>query len=372
MVDAKIKKKIEKLRREIRHHDYKYYVEDQPEISDTEYDRLYRELVKLEKQYPSLIIPDSPTRRVAGEPLKEFKQVRHRLPMLSLENAYSPEELLEFEKRIHRNLPAGGIVEYVIELKIDGVAINLEYEKGVFIRGSTRGDGMRGDDITVNLKTIKSIPLRLEKRKNISSLEIRGEVYMDRKGFEKLNKEKSRKGEPLMANPRNAAAGSLKLLDPREVAKRPLNLFVYGIGHRKGIGWSAHFEALKALKNMGFRVSPFIKSVKTMKEVIKFCNDWEAKKEKLGFEVDGLVIKVNSFVQQERLGSTTKNPRWAIAYKFQAMQATTRLKDIRVQVGRTGTLTPVAILKPVELSGSVISRATLHNEDELSPKWSRS
>ncbi len=360
--------KIKKLRQEIRHHDRKYYVEDQPEITDSEYDRLYRELVKLEKQFPFLVIPDSPTQRIAGEPLKEFKQVAHRVPMLSLENAYSPEELLEFEKRIHRNLKPHKVVEYVIELKIDGVAINLEYERGVFIHGSTRGDGVKGDDITVNLKTIKSLPLHLENGEGISLLEVRGEVYIDRKGFEKLNKEKSRNGEVLMANPRNAAAGSLKLLDPREVAKRPLNLFVHGIGHREGINWPTHYSALEALKHMGFRVSPFIKVVRSMKDAIEVCKEWEGKREKLGFEVDGLVIKVNQFTRQGVLGSTTKSPRWAIAYKFQAKQATTQLKDIEVQVGRTGTLTPVAILKPVELSGSTISRATLHNEDEIKRK----
>ena len=368
MAEDKIKNKIEKLRWEIRHHNRKYYIDDQPEITDNEYDKLYRELVRLEKQFPSFITPDSPTQRVAGGPLKKFKQVSHRLPMLSLENAYTPEELVEFEKRIHRNLGPGEAVEYVIELKIDGVAINLEYEKGVFVHGSTRGDGVKGDDITVNLKTIKTLPLRLEKGERVPLLEVRGEVYMDRYGFEKLNKEKGRMGEPLMANPRNAAAGSLKLLDPREVAKRPLNLFVHGIGHSEGINWPTHFTALEALKRMGFCVSPFIKVVRSMKDVVRICEKWESEREKLGFEVDGLVVKINSFAQQKRLGSTTKSPRWAIAYKFQAKQATTRLKDIEVQVGRTGTLTPVAILEPVELSGSIIRRATLHNEDEIKRK----
>lgn len=367
MVDEKIKRRIEKLRQEIRHHDYKYYIENQPEISDSEYDCLYRELVDLEKRYPSLVTPDSPTQRVSGEPIKEFRQVTHRIPMLSLENAYSQEELLEFDRRIHRNLGSEKI-EYVIELKIDGVAVNLEYENGIFSRGSTRGDGIRGDDITSNLRTIKTVPLCLEIGREIPFLEIRGEVYMDKKGFERLNREKARKGETLMANPRNACAGSLKLLDPREVAKRPLNVFIHGIGYREGIEWQSHFAAMESLRCMGFRVSPFLKRVASMEEVIQVCNEWEKKREELGFEVDGMVIKVDSFSQQEKLGSTTKNPRWAIAYKFSARQATTKLKDIEVQVGRTGTLTPVAILEPVELSGSIISRATLHNEDEIRRK----
>lgn len=365
-----IKKRIENLRGEIRHHDHMYYVENQPEISDAEYDRLYQELVKLESQFPSLITPDSPTQRVAGEPLQGFNTVTLRVAMLSLENVYTPDELREFEKRLRRVLGPREEVEYVVELKIDGVAINLEYENGLFIRGSTRGDGLNGDDITANLKTIKSLPLRLERGPGQmpSLVEVRGEVYIAKKGFEKLNKEKSRAGETLMANPRNAAAGSLKLLDPRLVAKRPLNIFVYGVGYRKGIDWPTHLAALAALKDMGFRVSPFIKVVKTIDEVIEACRDWQDKKDKLDFEIDGLVIKINAFNQQEELGHTTKSPRWAIAYKFTAKQATTRLKDIEVQVGRTGVLTPVAILEPVELSGSVISRATLHNEEEIKRK----
>lgn len=363
-----LQKKIETLRKEIRRHDYKYYVEGQPEIADPEYDRLYRELVELEKKYPSLVKNDSPTQRVGGEPIKEFMHLTHRVPMLSLENAYSPEELYDFEKRIRRILEEKPLVEYAVELKFDGVAINLEYEKGLFIRGSTRGDGVTGDDITLNLKTIRSLPLVLEGGKDIPFLEVRGEVYMDKKGFEKLNRGKKKSGEPLMANPRNAAAGSLKLLDPREVAKRPLNLFVHGLGYREGTIWDRHFDALKALKGMGFRISPLFELVRSMDEVIKISREWEKKREGLDFEVDGLVVKVNSFPQHEKLGSTTKNPRWAIAYKFSAKQATTTLKDIQVQVGRTGALTPVAILEPVELSGSTISRATLHNEDEIRRK----
>ncbi|MDH7517097.1 MAG: NAD-dependent DNA ligase LigA [Candidatus Thermoplasmatota archaeon] len=357
------KKEIEKLREQINYHNYMYYVENNPVISDYEFDQLLKKLEKLEAEYPDLITPDSPTQRVGGEPVEGFVSVEHKVAMLSLDNAYTHDELREFDERVRKNV---GDVEYVVEPKIDGVGVALLYENGVFVRGATRGDGFRGDDITVNLKTIRSIPLRL--RGNVlNNVEVRGEVYIPIDGFKKLNKEQEKKGELVFANPRNAAAGSIRQLDPRVVASRPLDIFVYFISYSDK-NFSTHEEALEALKKAGFRVNPLIKKVKDIEAAIKYCEELEKKREKLDYEIDGAVLKVNSLAQQKQLGETIKHPRWANAFKFTAKQATTKLNDIVVQVGRTGTLTPVAVLEPVQVGGVTVSRATLHNFDELKRK----
>lgn len=368
-----IKKKIEGLREKIRYHDYKYYVEDNPEISDSEYDKLMEELINIEKQYPGLVTPDSPTQRVGGQILNKFPVVEHSLPMLSLENVYSIDELVEFDKRVRKNLNESEI-EYSVELKIDGIAVSLTYKNSVFIKGVTRGDGLKGDDITLNLKTIKSVPLKLRisgqefNKKFGKTLEVRGEVFLPVEEFNRMNEKKEMSGEPLFANPRNAASGSLKLLDSRKVAKRKLDIFVHTIGFVDKKPWVSHYHALNELKLVGFKISPVLKLCKNLDEVIEICNQWETKRDKLSFATDGMVIKVDTFAQHEKLGSTTKNPRYAVAYKFQPKQATTKLINIEFGVGRTGAITPVAILEPVELAGSTISRCTLHNEDEVQRK----
>lgn len=364
-MNEQIKKKIAELRDKIRYHDYKYYVQDQPEISDEEYDRLMFELKKLEEKYPELITPDSPTQRVAGQPVEGFPTVTHLVPMLSMDNTYSPEELKDFDDRIRRNLKVEK-VEYVVELKVDGLSVSLIYENGLFVRGATRGDGIRGDEVTASLKTIKSIPLRLRLKENIPPvLEVRGEVYMTKDGFEQLNLIRQVEGEPLFANPRNAASGSMKLLDPREVAQRHLNIFVHGVGYYENLQFSTYFQILQYLNSAGLRTNPHIFKSDNLEKIIEYCHSWDTKREKLDYCIDGMVIKVNTLDYQKKLGQTSKSPRWMIAYKFKAKEAQTRLKDIIVQVGRTGILTPVAILEPVSLSGTVISRATLHNADEI-------
>lgn len=365
----KIKEEIGKLRRKIQHHDYCYYVLNQPELSDHEYDRLMQYLKKLEERYPKFKTIDSPTQRVGGEPLKEFKQVRHRVPMLSLDNAYSFEEAREWAQRVQKGLGQKEKVEYVTELKFDGTSASFIYKKGRFVVGASRGDGQSGDDITVNLKTVRTLPLKLipgTKNPFPQTLEVRGEVYMDRKDFEKLNEQRKRQGEALFVNPRNAAAGSLKLLDPKITANRKLKNFIHSFGLlEEGKKISRHWEFLQAAKAWGLRVNPYSKLCHDINEVIAECERWQKKREALAYAIDGMVIKVNSLGQQERLGATLKSPRWALAYKFPAQQATTILKDIKIQVGRTGVLTPVAILKPVECGGVTIARATLHNFDEI-------
>lgn len=359
------RKETEELRSQIRHHNYLYYVKNEPEISDKEFDRLMARLIKLEEKYPRLVTPDSPTQRVGGKPLEEFKTVRHKNPMLSLANTYSPKELVEFDQRIHRWLK-GEEIEYVVEQKIDGVSMALIYKGGVLDCGVTRGDGYQGDDITLNLRTIRSIPLRLEtQNKNLANIEVRGEVYMLKHGFEDLNRARKANGEPPFANPRNAAAGSLKLLNPAFCAIRPLDILVYALGDIGRPVFNTHTEILETFRELGFKVSPYIKLCSTMKKVIDYCQEWETRRDELDYEIDGMVIKVNSLDQQRRLGFTAKNPRWAISYKFAARQATTKLKDIILQVGRTGAMTPVAILDPVEVAGVTITRTTLHNADEI-------
>jgi len=360
--------RIEKLRAEIRYHERKYYVENNPEISDYEFDQLVKELEAMEAQYPEFITPDSPTQRVGGEPAEEFATVEHRVVMLSLDNTYSQEELLDFDNRIRKLLP-GQEIEYIAELKLDGLGVALIYENGKLVRGATRGDGERGEDVTGNLKTIRSIPLVLEGiGARLPILEVRGEVYMQKHAFEELNRQREEKGETIFANPRNASAGSVRLLDPRITASRPLDIFMYALSYVEGASFSTHWESLQALKEMGFRINPHAQGFSTIEEVTGYCDLWATRRDELDYEIDGIVIKVNSLAQHVELGSTTKSPRWAISYKFPARQATSKIEDIIVQVGRTGALTPVAVLSPTPLSGIVITRATLHNEDEIRRK----
>lgn len=368
-----IKDKIKRLRDEIRHHDYRYYALNQPEISDKEYDHLMKNLEESEKENPKFITPDSPTQRVSGKPLEGFKQIKHRKGMLSLNNVYSIEELKDWDSRVGKGL-GGERVEYIAELKIDGTSASLIYKRGKFRQGATRGDGETGEDISANLKTVKSIPLRLKVPVKGSRrcyaipelLEVRGEVYMEDKDFKKLNQDRKSKGEPLFANPRNAAAGSLKLLDPKITALRKLSCFIHSLGVVRGIEeFATQADFLDAMKEIGLRVNPYIRLCQNINEIISCTQEWEKKRKELGYEVDGVVIKVNSLAQQKALGSTLKSPRWAIAYKFAAAQGTTNLNKITIQVGRTGVLTPVAELEPVECGGVVISRATLHNFQEI-------
>ena len=364
MNSSRVKKKIERLRRKIDHHNYRYYVLNQPEVSDYEYDRLYKELQGLEQKYPQYVTPDSPTQRVGGVPLTTFETVEHRIKMLSLENTYSEDEVRDFDRRIRRIVKKS--FKYETTLKVDGVAVTLKYYRGCFIQGATRGDGVYGDDITQNLKTIHSVPLRLlGKEAGIQDIEVRGEVYLSKDSFLALNREREESGEPLFANPRNAAAGTLKLQDPRVVAGRGLDIFIHTVPVSPGSNYRSHYEVLKLLHGAGFKIIPHAALCTNIREVFDYIAHWRDKRDKLDFEVDGLVIKVDDFDVREDIGFTAKSPRWAIAFKYPAKQATTRLRDIQLQVGRTGRVTPVAILDPVPLSGSTISRATLHNEDEI-------
>jgi DNA ligase (NAD+) len=348
---------IEELRRQIREHEHRYYVLDQPIISDYEFDQLMRELKTLEEQYPELITPDSPTQRVGGEPAKEFPTYAFSRPMLSLENAYSEEELQDWGRRVFERVGMES-VDYVAELKIDGLSVALIYENGLLDKAVTRGDGRTGEVVTGNVRTIHSVPLRLHE--NVS-VEVRGEVFLSLKAFRQLNEEREQAGEPRFANPRNAAAGSLRQLDPSIAAKRPLDFYGYWIYP----GLSLQSENLKRIMQLGLKVNPHRKLCHSLDEVIDFCRYWEERRDDLDYEIDGVVVKVNSTELQARLGSTSKSPRWALAVKFRARQATTKLVDIRVQVGRTGALTPVAVLDPVQLGGTTIRHATLHNEDEI-------
>ena len=364
-----IQSEIEKLRQEIREHDYRYYVLAEPVISDFEYDQLMKRLSELEFQYPELVTPDSPTQRVGGEPTKEFSQIRHPVQMLSLSNTYNEVELRDFDKRV-KTLLGNEKYEYVSELKFDGVALRLVYENGVLALAATRGDGETGDDITANAKTIRAIPLKLNLRGELSkfsNVEIRGEVYMNRDGFQKMNWEREESGEKTFANPRNATAGTLKLQDPKEVAGRPLRFFAYYLLSNE-VELNSQWENLQLLKRLGLPVSEGVRLCKNIDRVIETTRYWEKERDNLPFEIDGNVVKVNSLRQQEALGAVAKSPRWAIAYKFAARQAQTLLKDITLQVGRIGTITPVAELDPVFLAGSTISRATLHNEDYIREK----
>jgi DNA ligase (NAD+) len=359
-------KQMEQLRDEIRRHDRLYYEEAAPIISDREYDRLYKELVDLETQFPDLATPDSPTQRVGGKPLTAFEQVAHLIPMLSLDNTYSEEEVKNFYARIQRLLPNERI-PVVIEPKVDGVAVSLIYENGRLRQAATRGDGTVGDNITQNIRTIRSVPEQL-RGPAPKLLEVRGEVYMDKRGFEKLNDERRKDGLPLFANPRNAAAGSLKQLDPAIVAKRPLGVVLYGTGATEGVDVDVHSEIFPLLKKLGLPATERWWVAKSVEEILEAIHELDGIRHKFAYQTDGAVVKVNSFTQRERLGFTAKSPRWAIAYKYAAERVETRLNDIVIQVGRTGILTPVAMLEPVLVSGSTVGRATLHNEDEIKRK----
>jgi DNA ligase (NAD+) len=365
-----IEKEILHLRAEIEKHNYRYYVLDDPLISDADYDRLFRRLVELEQAYPELVSPDSPTQKVGAPPLEKFKPVRHTIPMLSLNNAATREEMEEFDDRIRRFLKMNGGIEYAIEPKIDGVAVELVYEAGRFTVGSTRGDGINGEDITLNLKTIRSIPLILNRahREPPARLEVRGEVFLPRKAFQMMNREREAEGQAVFANPRNAAAGSLKQLDSMITARRPLDIFCHGAGALTGVNFATHLEFLQALKDWGLKPVPFARACRGLAEVLHYREEMEAQRDELPYEVDGLVVKVNSTELHGRLGQIARSPRWAIAYKFKPRQATTRIIDIKPQVGRTGTLTPVASLEAVAVGGVIVKSASLHNMDEIERK----
>ncbi|MFO7447427.1 MAG: NAD-dependent DNA ligase LigA [Ignavibacteriaceae bacterium] len=366
-----IEKKIEQLREKIREHDYKYYVLAEPAISDQEYDALIKELEKLESENPDFITPDSPTQRVGKDLTKDFKPVVHKIPMLSLANTYNEEELFDFDRRVKESLPSGEIVEYVVEPKIDGASASLNYVSGFLKTAATRGDGMVGEEITNNIKTIRSVPLRIKKPKSIpytlEDFEIRGEIFMKVNDFVKLNEEREEAGEKLFANPRNFAAGTVKMQDPQIVAKRKLNVFVYHLISVEE-DFESHYENLKILKALGFNVNPEVTLCKNINEVLAACRKLEEKRNRLEYEIDGAVVKVNLIRQQKVLGAIAKAPRWAVAFKFKAKQAYTIIRNITWQVGRIGTITPVAGLDPVPLAGSTISRATLHNFDEITRK----
>lgn len=361
------KERIEKLVKDLNYHNYRYYILDNPEISDTEYDKMLRELQKLEEEDSEYVLPDSPTQRVGAKPLDKFKKHKHKTPMLSLNNAMNDDELLAFDERIKKHLGGSKEITYTAELKFDGLAIELVYEDGILTVGSTRGDGETGEDVTPNIKTVKNIPLHLE-GKPPSRLEVRGEVVLTKKAFAKLNNDREKEGEPLFANPRNAAAGSVRQLDSKITAKRPLHFFAYGIGEAKETLFDSQHELLKQLSKFGIPVNEHFALCKNIEEVQKFFNKIEEKREKLDYEIDGIVIKVNDFKLQEKLGTISRSPRFAIARKFAAQEATTVIEDIIVQVGRTGALTPVAKLKPVHVGGVTVKSATLHNQDEIDRK----
>ncbi|MCL6621065.1 MAG: NAD-dependent DNA ligase LigA [Syntrophobacterales bacterium] len=370
VIPEEIRARVQELREQIHYHNYRYYVLDEPVISDAEYDRLFRELEELEAAWPELVTPDSPTQRVGAQPLEKFETVPHRQPMLSLENAFSEGEAREFDARLKRFLRTQEEFDYVVEPKMDGCAVELVYERGVFTVGSTRGDGYRGENVTQNLKTIRTIPLRLLETEEPAPelLEVRGEVYMNLEEFRKLNEQRLAKGEPPFANPRNAAAGSLRQLDPAVTASRPLYIYCYGIGEVVGRRFETHWEVLQTLKRWGLRVNPLTERCRGIEAAIAYHHRLEHQRHGLPYETDGVVIKVDSLALQERLGTKTRSPRWALAYKFAATQATTRVLAIEVNVGRTGAVTPMAIMEPVEVGGVTVSRATLHNEDEVKRK----
>ena len=364
--EAQAAKRVAQLQGEIEEHNRRYYEEAAPTVSDREYDRLYEELVNLETKFPRLVSPDSPTQRVGGKPLKAFEPVRHRVPMLSLDNTYSEKEVADFYARVTRLLPNEKI-PVVIEPKVDGVAVSLMYEDGKLRYAATRGDGFVGDDITQNIKTIRSVPERL-RGEAPKILEVRGEVFMDKQGFEKLNRKREEAGRPLFANPRNAAAGSLTQLDPKIVAERPLGIVFYGTGATQGLNVELHSEVFPLLRKFGLPATERWWLGNSFEDILRAIHELDQSRHDFAYQTDGAVVKVNSYAQRERLGFTSKSPRWAIAYKYEAERVETRLLDVLVQVGRTGVLTPVAVLEPVTVSGSRVSRATLHNEDEIKRK----
>ncbi|MDR7482593.1 MAG: NAD-dependent DNA ligase LigA [Armatimonadota bacterium] len=365
-VPARVRERAAQLRAALHEHAYRYYVLDAPAITDAEYDRLLRELRDLEAEYPELVTPDSPTQRVGAPPAAAFRPVRHRAPMLSLANAFDDAELEAWARRLRTVLGAEPVA-FVCELKIDGAAVSLTYADGVLVRGATRGDGEQGEDVTANLRTIRSVPLRLRGAAP-PLVEVRGEVYLPRSAFEAVNAEREARGEPRFANPRNAAAGSLRQLDPQVTAGRPLDIFVYGLGAAEGLAPASHWESLAWLRAAGFRTTPHARRCRALEEVKAFIRHWTAARATLDYDTDGVVVKVDAVAQQAELGTTAQAPRWAIAYKFPAAQAVTRLVDIAVSVGRTGALTPTAVLEPVRVSGVTVTSATLHNEDEVRRK----
>ncbi len=368
MTQESAKKMIVELRRQIEHHDWRYYVLDSPEISDAEYDKLFSSLAELEKRFPALSTPDSPTQKVGGAVLKELGSVRHDIPMISLSNCYAEEEVLRFDERARKMLGADTL-EYVAEPKLDGLAVELLYEKGIFTRGSTRGDGNTGEDVTENLKTIKALPLRLRSTGKIPSyLNVRGEVFMNLKDFKKLNEQRAKQAQTLFANPRNAAAGSLRQLDTGVTAARPLDITLYALGQVRGFSFATHEDFLRKLPEWGLKTSSLAKKCKTIQEAIAYHHEMQEKRQALPYDIDGVVIKVNRLDWQSRLGTIARSPRWAIAYKFAGRQGTTVIRSIEVGVGRTGALTPVAVMDPVEIGGVTVSRATLHNQDEIDKK----
>lgn len=360
-------KRAKELRDSINHHNYRYYVLDSPEISDAEYDKLVRVLERIEETYPELITPDSPTQRIGAPPDVGFQPVHHRTKMLSLGDAFDLDELRAFFTRLSKDL-TGETVEFVCELKIDGAAIALTYENGLYVRGATRGDGETGEEITPNIKTIKSIPLKLLTPDLPEVLEVRGEAYLSKEQFKQLNEERADQEQSLFANPRNAAAGSLRQLDPRMSAARSLDAFFYAVGYSSSELAGNHWDMLQWLKRAGFKTTPHAVLARSPQEVVDYCQMWQEKRHTLPFEIDGVVVKIDSLDQQASLGETTKSPRWAIAFKFPPEQQTTKILDIQVNVGRTGAVTPVAVLEPVRVAGSTVSRATLHNEDEVRRK----
>ncbi len=364
-----VQKEIAELRDKVRYHEHRYYVLDDPEISDFEFDKLIHRLKELEDAHPELVTPDSPTQRVGGAPAAELPKVRHSAPMMSLDNTYSVDELHDFDRRV-RELSGRDQVEYVAELKLDGLSMALTYEKGNLVRGVTRGDGSVGEDVTGNVRTIRSVPLRLERKRlkeigDPEQFEVRGEVIMTHKAFERANAQREAAGEPRFANPRNSAAGTIRQLDPRIVAERKLDMFVYYLQVNGAEPLREHSQALEALAKMGFKVNPHWKRCPAFEDLLDYIRHWENKRETLDYEIDGIVIKVNNTALWAELGTTAKSPRWAVAFKYPARQATTRVNDIRAQVGRTGTLTPVADLEPVDVGGVTVSHATLHNMDEV-------
>ena len=368
-MNEEIKKEARRLQKELTEHSYQYHVLDDPIISDVEYDMMLKRLIEIEDKFPQFSTPDSPTKRVGAPPLSGFDQAIHTIPMLSLDNAFNDQDVLDFHKRIVKNLNQEDIL-YTVEPKLDGVAVELKYENGILVQATTRGDGVTGEVITQNIRTIRSVPLKLHdgKTKAPSLLEVRGEVIIMRPDFDFLNKTRLEQGLSIFANPRNAAAGSLRQLDSKITASRPLDIFVYGTGLMQGISFQYHSQMLKVLKDFGFPVNNHIQTTITIDKVLKFYKELEAIRDNLDYEIDGMVIKVDDIKLQRLMGEKIKSPRWAIAYKFPAMQKTTTINDIIVQVGRTGTLTPVAILEPVNVGGVMVSRATLHNEDEIKRK----
>ncbi|MFZ7125401.1 MAG: NAD-dependent DNA ligase LigA [Desulfobacterales bacterium] len=370
-MDPEIRNRAEALRRQLNHHNYRYYVLDDPEISDAEYDRMMKELKDLEERWPELASPLSPTARVGAAPLDRFQPVPHRIPMLSLDNAFSESEVLDFDRRVRRLLKIEDEVTYTVEPKMDGLAVELVYESGRLVMASTRGDGVTGEGITDNIRTVRSVPLELRSERGLrvpELLEARGEVFLSKSGFLKLNRDRTAQGLPAFANPRNAAAGSLRQLDPRITASRPLEIFFYGIGVARGIEASTHGEILETLKSLGLRVNPLTRAGISIGDALAYYNELARSRHELAYDIDGMVIKVDRLEFQAAVGTTSRSPRWALAFKFESIQETTRLLDIDVQVGRTGTLTPVARLEPVNIAGVTVSRATLHNMDEIERK----